>query len=553
MRAVLCWSVLVAVSCSSSSTLPPARFVNANPVRAVDDRRDVPRPPKMIDMDTAMSRFNNAVRQPVIRPLKLKPHLRALGVNSVDEVPDSTWFTNRIGVRDLTPDEVRRGPLTIDGPGKYLPWTVLGVKSEGYSLGLYIADSRGERYLIKFDAKRLAELETGSHMIVNRLLWACGYNVPQDSIAYVYRRDMKVADNATYLVSNINENRRLQEADLDALLQPINVNPDGRIRVLASRVVAGRVIGGHAGTGVRKDDPNDKIRHEQRRDLRGLRPIFAWVDNTDVKEGNTLDVWVNDPDRPNHHYVQHYLIDFGKSFGAMAMTLHDGRASYEYVVDYPKIFGGLVTVGLRPQLWDKRNAPAIIGIGLYEPTLDPSRWKPYTPVYDPLLSTDRYDWLWGAKLVMRFTPEQIRAAVEAAQFSDPRATDYLTAALQRRQREIGRYAFTLVNPVDNANVDPTGSSLCFDDLAIRYGTQRFAPVEHELTAYDLDGRELGAMTVTGSAPTGRVCTGAIRLAPGGAQYTILRIRTKDRAGDTFVHLARDPSTKALRVIGLYRD
>jgi len=32
---------------------------------------------------------------------------RALGVNALDEVPDSTWFTNRIGVRELTP---RRGP-----------------------------------------------------------------------------------------------------------------------------------------------------------------------------------------------------------------------------------------------------------------------------------------------------------------------------------------------------------------------------------------------------------------------------------------------------------
>ena len=78
-------------------------------------------------------------------------------------------------------------------------------------------------------------------------------------------------------------------------------------------------------------------------------------------------------------------------------------------------------------------------------------------------------------------------------------------------------------------------------------------VEHELTSYDLDGREIGAMTVTAAEPTSRVCTGAIRLAHGGSQYTILRIRTKDRAGDTFVHLARDPSTKALRMIGLYRD
>ena len=63
-----------------------------------------------------------------------------------------------------------------------------------------------------------------------------------------------------------------------------------------------------------------------------------------------------------------------------------------------------------------------------------------------------------------------------------------------------------------------------------------------------------AMTTAAAAQQrGHICTGAIRLAHGGSQYTILRIRTKHRAGDTYVHLARDPSTKALRVIGLYRE
>src|SRR5688572_22004822 len=36
--------------------------------------------------------------------------IRAVNLNTLDEVPDSTWFTNRIGVRDLSREELLRGP-----------------------------------------------------------------------------------------------------------------------------------------------------------------------------------------------------------------------------------------------------------------------------------------------------------------------------------------------------------------------------------------------------------------------------------------------------------
>src|SRR5215203_112208 len=35
---------------------------------------------------------------------------RAANVNTLDEVPDSTWFTNRIGRRAMTAAEVAKGP-----------------------------------------------------------------------------------------------------------------------------------------------------------------------------------------------------------------------------------------------------------------------------------------------------------------------------------------------------------------------------------------------------------------------------------------------------------
>ena len=41
---------------------------------------------------------------------------RAGNVNTIDEVPDSSWSTNRAGVRSLTPADITKGPNTTDGP-----------------------------------------------------------------------------------------------------------------------------------------------------------------------------------------------------------------------------------------------------------------------------------------------------------------------------------------------------------------------------------------------------------------------------------------------------
>ena len=65
--------------------------------------------------------------------------VRALNVNTVDEVPDSSWFTNRIGRRDLPVADVVNGPrprrrVSLDG------WVVSGGKSTGVQPGFRMTD-----------------------------------------------------------------------------------------------------------------------------------------------------------------------------------------------------------------------------------------------------------------------------------------------------------------------------------------------------------------------------------------------------------------------------
>lgn len=54
----------------------------------------------------------------------------AVNVNTLDEVPDSSWFTNRLGRGDMTIEELVRGPDTVEGPAPGV-WQVTGRPSAG--------------------------------------------------------------------------------------------------------------------------------------------------------------------------------------------------------------------------------------------------------------------------------------------------------------------------------------------------------------------------------------------------------------------------------------
>jgi hypothetical protein len=545
MRRSLC--ILVLAACSATPALPVARFANAPAVNAVDDRHDVPAKPGTRDFLQYVYHYDGIWQRRVSRALELPADRRARGVNALDEVPDSTWFTNRIGTRELTLEELARGPNRIDNPDLHFPWTVRSTKPGGTEIGFVITDARGVKFLLKFDPLGMPEQETATHVIVGKLLWACGYNVTEDYVVYFRPGDLVLAPDAVIKDADGGK-RKLDAATLARRLAEVEHDPDGRIRGMASRWLDGKPLGGHPAEGVRDDDPNDRIPHEQRRDLRGAYAIFEWLDHVDVQEGNFIDAWVADHGR---HYVLHYLIDFGKSLGVMATTGHDPRHGHTYVVDLAEMTGSLLSAGIVVRPWEYRTAPQIRGVGLFDvDTFDPGAWKPDSPAYVPFLTADRVDKLWGARILMRFTPAQLRAIVETGRFSDPRATDYVTATLIARQRAVARYWFAQTNPLDHFTVDDHGA--CFDDLARVYALDG-SPTHYAITTYDREEHVLGRSAVAADLH-GHTCTGPLALAPGGDGYTIVEIETRRPAftGRTFVHVARDPATHVARVIGVWR-
>jgi hypothetical protein len=551
MRRADVTAILLAVGCSTPAAQP--RFANAPVTAVVDDRRDVPVPPEKRRIVTLLYHYDGSFHRRATRAMELHPGRRSLGVNALDEVPDSTWFTNRIGVRDLSPDEVRTGPSGTEGPELHKPWKIVSTKAIGVAVGIIVADARGFRYLVKFDKRGFAEVETGAHVVANRLLWSFGYNVPDDRIVHVRREDL-VLTPESIRYDLIGNERTFSASDLEKILDGVEVERDGRIRVLASRMLEGTALGGHPAEGVRADDPNDRIPHELRRDLRGARVPFAWLDHLDIKDDNSLDMWVADRADPKRHYVEHYWLDFGSALGAMGTLEEDPRRGHEYVFDPVEVFGSFIFFGSRPHSWDAGDPPPLRGVGAFTADgFDPARWKPYTPAYVPLGKTDRVDWFWGAKTIARFTPAQLRAAVEAAAYTDPRAVEYLTRVLIGRQRAIAAYGFSRVNPVDRFTFER--DRLCFDDLMLVHQIVGAADTRYALRTLDRAGRPLGGQHTVAAASSGRSCSAPLALARTGEGYTIVEIVTQRGASahTASVHLARDPKTGVWRVIGVWRD
>jgi hypothetical protein len=552
MMPVRWFTFALALGCGSAASFPKARFANSPPVEIVDDRRNVPHPPRKLPaLETAYS-YHALFERPVIRSLSLPPPERALGVNSVDDVPDSTWFTHR---PMLTTAQMRTGPVTLDTPERHLPWTIESTKFGGASTGFIVRDSRGERYLLKFDDPNFPEIETGTDVVVDRLLWALGYNVPEDQIVY-FRPDELVLGPDAHIQDRFGKRHGdLDRAGVDERLANVAHEPDGRIRALASRWLEGTPLGGHPTRGVRADDPNDRIAHEQRRDLRGMYPAYAWLDVVDVWPGNFLDVWVSDPSEPDRHYVKHYALDFGLSLGAMATKMADPRRGHTYRFDWPTVFGSLGSFGGVQYRWENRSKVyGIRGVALMFTAEDfqPGRWRNDLP-YLPFVTMDRFDGLWGAKLLGRLTREQIRAAVESGRFSDPRAVDYLTDTIVARQRKTLAYWYDRVNPLDHFTTTGDGQ-LCFEDRAITDGLPvRASATEYVITPYDARGVRVGASAGYLSANAGRTCVPLGIATTSRDGYTVLEITTMrpQFRGTTYVHVARG-ADGAARVIGLWR-
>jgi hypothetical protein len=110
---------------------------------------------------------------------------------------------------------------------------------------------------------------------------------------------------------------------------------------------------------------------------------------------------------------------------------------------------------LRPWLLiDYPDVPASVGRFEGE-AFDPALWKPEypNPAFDNMRPDDAF---WAARIVARFSDAAIRGIIEKAQYSDDRATDYLTTTLITRRDKVLRTWLNGVNPAVDLSLSANG-------------------------------------------------------------------------------------------------
>src|SRR5438552_7006562 len=112
-----------------------------------------------------------------------------------------------------------KGPGSGKGPAPGR-WTVTHAKTQGVTPGFQIEDSQGTKYIIKFDSPQTPDLATGADVIGAYLFWAAGYNVPDNTIAYLRVEDLDISPKATFTDSHRHK-RPMTKAYLNALLATV--------------------------------------------------------------------------------------------------------------------------------------------------------------------------------------------------------------------------------------------------------------------------------------------------------------------------------------------
>jgi hypothetical protein len=432
------------------------RFYPDDPIAVDRDRLiDVPTTHK-IDLDDYYDFLKNTFAAPGDHR-----NVRAVNVNTLDEVPDSSWFTNRIGVREMSTSELARGPNRDVRFGT--EWTITRGKNRGFHPGFRAIDRSDPTktvYQLEVDPPAHPEMASGAEVVGTAFYHAFGYNTVEMYLGEFDPAAIQIAPKAW--IKDANGRRPFVQHDLELILKNAARLPNGHIRVSIELLDKDDDMGRFEYHGRRDDDPNDIYPHEHRRELRGSRVFAAWLHHDDSRALNTM---VTRHSERGRAYLKYHIVDFGSILGSATRFPNEIEEGHEYTLAKRPSLLTLFSFGfyVRPWLWlpDPVTPPAV---GRFSADgFDPRTWVANYPktAYENMRADDAF---WAARIVARFSDEAIRAIVRSGQYSDPAAVELLADALIKRRDRIKEVWLTGINPIVHATLSPAGE-LRFENAA----------------------------------------------------------------------------------------
>lgn len=589
-RTSLAWIVAAALSCAACAggerlfplrdpvwrdrDLESARAA-CRPAPKPDDPGHVSCAPEPYDAPIYWDGADQMFFRPLSETLGLVRGGEAIDVNALDEVPDSSWFTNRLGVRSVGLDEVRVNACseeqlldpdhTPDGA-----WLIDQGKTSGSTPGFRVRIPGKGKYMVKVEATGLPERQVAATVIGEAVYWATGYNATCEQALLVRPSIFKLAPGLRARKGNFGDEYDFDAKALDELFARAHKHGD-LLRISASAWLPGTVIEQFQYEGTRKDDPNDVVPHEDRRELRAARLIAAWIDHFDCRQGNSIDAWIPDdksgaPDAsPGHvvHYQSGTSAALGSVWGSAPATAAGGdnedwnplsrRLGYSYVFDWGDTAADFFTLGVPTRIWETvRKTPGRETFGYFDVEhFDAEGWKNEypNPAFDRMTERDA---AWMARILARYTRPMVRALVEMARFEDPGNTDYLERVLDGRLDKILERYLTRLSPVGDAHLEGR-ERLCATDVAEQRRLRA-------ASAFRYTARVVGAGWLTvDRRPHGEICVTLPRVAgddgpPAASRERYVRVRVEDGVarGPMVAHLYDLGPTRGYFLAGVER-
>jgi hypothetical protein len=490
----------------------------------------------------------------------------AVNVNSLDEVPDSAWFTNRQLADRKTGEATTGGAPGACKPDDLLPvqdqvadgaWVIEHGKENGSTPGFRINVPGKGLYMLKADDPGKPERASAASVIGAAFYEAIGFNTTCEQIVVLRKAQLQLTQGLV-TIDNDGVSHPFDEAALDKVLATTAQVPGGLVRMQASKWLPGLTLGPFRYVGTRADDPNDVVDHADRRELRGNRVLSAWLDHWDAREQNSMDVWMAaDPKdkRSSPGRVVHYIIDTSDTLGGeVSVPAMSRRLGYSYNFDVVDIVRSLVTFGADERPWDRaRPTPGREKFAFYRAQdFDPEHWKPTYPNPAFLRMTER-DAAWMTRLIARFSADDIRRFVAHGQWSDPTDGDYLTSVLVERQRRILVRYLTRLSPLGEVHsVAP--DRICATDFARLRAIAPAATFRYTIIERGADTRAALHAEVDDD---GKLCFRARSVVAGRfadddpARIVTFEIRNGTTAGPLVIH-AYDLGRRGVRIVGLTR-